>query len=51
MVPEAVSGEKDAVDAEGRPQYQGVDAAKVVPYLVAAVQELSAKVATLEAVQ
>jgi hypothetical protein len=51
VVPEAVSGEKDAVDAEGRPQYQGVDAAKVVPYLVAAVQELSAKVATLEAVQ
>jgi hypothetical protein len=49
VVPEAVSGEKDAVDAEGRPQYQGVDAAKLVPYLVAAVQELSAKVAALEA--
>jgi hypothetical protein len=49
VVPEAVTGKKDAVDAEGRPQYQGVDAAKLVPYLVAAVQELSAKVAALEA--
>jgi hypothetical protein len=49
VVPEAVTGQKDAVDAEGRPQYQGVDAAKLVPYLVAAVQELSAKVAALEA--
>ena len=49
VVPEAVSGEKDVVDENGRPQYQGVDAAKLVPYLVAAVQELSAKVAALEA--
>ena len=49
VAPEAVTGEKDAVDAEGRPEYQGVDAAKLVPYLVAAVQELSAKVAALEA--
>ena len=49
VVPEAVTGQKDAVDAEGRPQYQGVDAAKLVPYLVAAVQELGARVAALEA--
>ena len=27
VVPEAVTGEKDAVDAAGNPQYQGVDAA------------------------
>jgi len=51
VVPEAVTGEKDAVDAEGNPQYQGVDASKIVPLLVAAVQELSAKVAALEAAQ
>jgi len=51
VVPEAVTGEKDAVDAEGNPQYQGVDASKLVPLLVAAVQELSAKVAALEAAQ
>jgi len=48
VVPEAVNGAKDAVDADGNPQYQGVDASKLVPYLVAAVQELSAKVAALE---
>lgn len=51
VVPEAVTGEKDAVNAEGQPQYQGVDASKLVPILVAAVQELSAKVAALEAAQ
>ena len=51
VVPEAVTGEKDAVDADGNPEYQGVDAAKIVPLLVAAVQELSAKAAALEAAQ
>lgn len=49
VVPEAVTGEKDAVDAEGNPEYQGVDAAKLVPYLVSAVQELKARVEALEA--
>jgi hypothetical protein len=49
VAPEAVTGEKDAVDAEGKPEYQGVDAAKLVPYLVAAVQELKARVEALEA--
>lgn len=51
VVPEAVTGEKDAVDAGGNPVYQGVDASKLVPILVAAVQELSARVAALEAAQ
>ena len=49
VVPEAVTGAKDAVDAEGNPEYQGVDASKLVPYLVSAVQELSARVKELEA--
>jgi hypothetical protein len=49
VVPEAVTGEKDAVDAEGNPEYQGVDAAKLVPYLVSAVQELKTRVEALEA--
>jgi hypothetical protein len=49
VVPEAVTGEKDAVNADGSPNYQGVDASKLVPYLVKAIQELSAKVAALEA--
>lgn len=49
VVPEAVTGAKDAVDADGNPEYQGVDPSKLVAILVAAVQELSAKVAALEA--
>lgn len=49
VVPEAITGEKDAVDADGSPVYQGIDQAKLVPLLVAAVQELSARVAALEA--
>jgi len=49
VVPEAVSGHKDAVDAEGNPEYQGVDASKLVPYLVSAVKELKARVEELEA--
>jgi hypothetical protein len=49
VVPAAVTGEKDAVDADGKPAYQGVDLSKVVPVLVAAIQELTARVQTLEA--
>jgi hypothetical protein len=49
VVPFAVTGEKDAVDADGKPAYQGVDLSKLVPILVAAIQELTARVKTLEA--
>jgi hypothetical protein len=49
LVPDAVSGEKDAVDEDGKPVHQGVDYSKIVVHLVAAIQELSAKVAALEA--
>ena len=51
VVPEAVTGAKDAVDTDGNPSYQGVDASKIVPFLVAAVKELSARVEQLEALQ
>jgi hypothetical protein len=44
VVPEAVTGTKDAVDADGNPEYQGIDQAKLVPLLTAALQELNAKV-------
>ena len=44
VVPLAVTGEKDAVDAEGKPVYQGVDYSKLVVHLVAAINELSAQV-------
>ena len=55
VVPEAVTGERDAVDADGNPQYQGIDQSKLVPLLTAALQEalneitdLKARVAALE---
>jgi hypothetical protein len=49
VIPLAVTGAKDAVDADGNPQYQGVDYSKIVVHLVAAIQELSAKNDALEA--
>jgi len=35
VVPECVTGEKDAVDNEGNPVYQGIDQSKLVPLLTA----------------
>ena len=49
VVPEAVTGEKDAVDAEGKPVYQGIDQSKLVPLLTAALQEALARIESLEA--
>jgi hypothetical protein len=49
VVPECVTGEKDAVDADGNPVYQGIDQSKLVPLLTAALQETIAKIETLEA--
>jgi hypothetical protein len=49
VVPEAVTGEKDAVDAEGKPEYQGIDQSKLVPLLTAALQEALAKIESLTA--
>lgn len=49
VVPEAITGEKDAVDEEGNPIYQGIDQSKLVPLLVGAVRELKAKNDELEA--
>ena len=39
IVPEAITGEKDAVDSEGNPEYQGIDQSKLVPLLTKAIQE------------
>ena len=47
-VPEAISGEKDAVDEDGNIKPQGIDKSKLVPLIVASIQELSAKVTALE---
>jgi hypothetical protein len=49
FVPLAVTGTKDEVDEEGNAKYQGVDASKVVPLLVAALKESIARIDALEA--
>jgi len=48
IVPEAIVGEKDEVDEDGGIIPQGIDQAKLVPLLVAALQELEARVKELE---
>ena len=48
VVPEAVSGSHNAVDDDNNPVYQGIDQAKLVPLLTAALQEAIAKIETLE---
>ena len=48
IVPEAITGEKDAVDEEGNPDYQGIDQSKLVPLLVGAIQELKAEIDELK---
>jgi len=40
VVPYCVTGTKDAVDSEGNPIYQGMDVSKLVPLLIAEIQEL-----------
>jgi len=49
VVPEAIHGEKDAVDEQGNPIYQGIDQSKIVPLLVGAIKELTARIEALEA--
>ena len=48
VVPEAITGTKDAVDDEGNPEYQGIDQSKLVPLLTAALQEAVTKIEDLE---
>jgi hypothetical protein len=49
VVPEAITGEKDAIDDEGNPVYQGIDQSKLVPLLTAALQEALAEIESLKA--
>jgi hypothetical protein len=48
--PSSVNGEKDAVDKDGNPEYQGMQAAssEVMANLIALVQELTARLEVLE---
>ena len=48
VVPEAISGTKDAVDDDGNPKYQGIDQSKLVPLLVKTIQELETRITALE---
>jgi hypothetical protein len=49
VCPQAVAGEKDAVDAEGNPKYQGIDTSFLVATLTAAIQEQQAIIESLKA--
>jgi hypothetical protein len=42
VVPQCVTGEKDAVDEDGNPKYQGIDTSFLVATLTAALQEQQA---------
>ena len=48
VVPEAVQGEKDATTADGVPVFQQLDQTRLIPLLVAAVQELIGRLDYLE---
>ena len=48
VVSYAVFGEKDAISEDGKIISQSVDYSKIVPVLIKAIQELSAKVSALE---
>ena len=49
VVPECVTGEKDAVDKDGKPIYQGIDTSFLVATLTAAIQEQQAIINDLQA--
>lgn len=49
VVPESVTGAKDAVDEDGKIIPQGVDYSKLVVFLAAAIQEQQATIVALEA--
>lgn len=49
VCPDAVTGEKDAVDADGNPVYQGIDTSFLVATLTAAIQEQQAIIEQLKA--
>jgi hypothetical protein len=49
VCPHAVTGEKDAVDADGNPVYQGIDTSFLVATLTAAIKEQQAIIQQLQA--
>ena len=51
ILPNCVTGEKDAVNEDGTPKYQQMDNSGVIPFLVKAIQELKAEVDALKGVK
>ena len=49
VVPESVTGVKDALYSNGYPLLQGIDQSKIVPLLTGALKELIARIEVLEA--
>ena len=49
VVPDCVTGDKDAVDAEGKPVYQGIDTSFLVATLTKAIQEQQEQINQLKA--
>ena len=49
VVPDCVTGEKDAVDEEGKPVYQGIDTSFLVATLCKAIQEQQEQINELKA--
>jgi hypothetical protein len=49
VCPQAVNGQKDAVDEDGNPKYQGIDTSFLVATLTAALQEQQAIIESLKA--
>jgi hypothetical protein len=49
VVPDCVTGEKDAIDVDGKPVYQGIDTSFLVATLTAAIQEQQALITSLTA--
>ena len=47
VMPDCVNGEKDAVDADGKPRYQGIDTSFLVATLTCAIQEQQALIESL----
>jgi hypothetical protein len=48
VAPYSVTGEKDAVNEDGSPNYQQIDHSALIPLLIAELQSLRARVAQLE---
>ena len=49
VIPQVVTGEKDEVDSEGKPEYQELDYGGMTPLIVAALQEAVSEIETLKA--